>query len=74
MRNQTLEEWKTEYVTKEKIEDMMMRRNITEEEAVKILNKTAEHIYIICVVQPMTGPTGKTFKLKYRPSTFENPD
>lgn len=65
---QTLEEWKTEYVTKERIYDMMMRRNITEEEAAEILNKTAEHIYIICDVQPMTAPTGKTFKLKYRPT------
>ena len=67
----TLEEWKTEYVTKEKIEDTMVKRNITEEEAVEILNQTAELMYTIVYVQPMTGPTGQIFKLKYRP-TIEN--
>ena len=41
----TLEEWKTEYVTKEKIESMV-RKYITEEEAVEILNQTAEYLGI----------------------------
>jgi benzoyl-CoA reductase/2-hydroxyglutaryl-CoA dehydratase subunit BcrC/BadD/HgdB len=62
---QTLEEWKTEYITKEKIEDMMSRRNITEEKAVEILNRAAEEIYSICWVQPMNVPTGIIFKLKH---------
>jgi hypothetical protein len=73
MRNQTLEEWKTEYVTKEKI-DRMVKMGATQEQAEKHYNELAEWIYIICVVQPMSGPVGETFKLKYRPSTFENPD
>ncbi len=68
----TDEEWKTEYVTKERIDDMMMRRNISKEEAVEILNQTVEDTYSICNVQPMTAPTGKIFKLK-RP-TIENTD
>jgi hypothetical protein len=71
MKQKTLEEWKTEYVTKERIEDMMVRKNITEEEAVEILNQIAELYSTLVYVQPMTGPTGKIFKLKYRP-TIEN--
>ena len=71
MKQKTLEEWKTEYVTKERIEDMVVQKNITEEEALKILNQTAELIYTLVYVQPMTGPTGQMFKLKYRP-TIEN--
>lgn len=69
MEKQTLEEWKTEYVTKERIDDMMTQRNITEKEAVEILNQIVEESYSICDVQPMTAPTGKTFKLKYKPTT-----
>ena len=71
MKRKTLEEWKTEYVTKEKIEDMMVRKNITEEEALEILNQTAEVYSTLIHIQPLTGPTGKIFKLKYRP-TIEN--
>jgi hypothetical protein len=66
----TLEEWKTEYVTKERIDEMMTQRNITEEEAIEILNQTVEDFYSICNVQPMTAPTGEIFKLK-RPSTLQ---
>jgi hypothetical protein len=64
----TLEEWKTEYVTKERIDEMMTQRNITEEEAVEILNQRVKDVYDICYVQPMTAPTGITFKLKYKPT------
>jgi hypothetical protein len=71
MKQKTFEEWKTEYVTKERIEDMMVRENITEEEAVEILNQIAELYSTLVYVQPMTGPTGQIFKLKYRP-TIEN--
>jgi hypothetical protein len=68
MEKQTLEELKTEYITKEKIEDMMQRRNITEEKALEILNQIAEDIYSICWVQPMNVPT-EVFKLRYQPKT-----
>jgi hypothetical protein len=71
MKRKTLEEWKTEYVTKERIEDMVVRKNITEEEALEILNQTAEEYSKLIYFQPLTCPNGKIFKLKYRP-TIEN--
>jgi hypothetical protein len=71
MKQKTFEEWKTEYVTKERIEDMVVQKNITEEKALKILNQTAEEYSKLIYFQPLTGPTGKIFKLKYRP-TIEN--
>lgn len=49
----TLEELKTEYVTKEKI-DKMVKMGATQEEAERHFNQLAEDIYIICYVQPMS--------------------
>ena len=69
MIKQTLEEWKTEYVTKEKIEKMV-KMGATQEQAERHYNELAETIYSLCNVQPM-NVTGKIFKLKYRP-TIEN--
>lgn len=67
MTKQTLNEYKIQYITQEKIDNEMILRNITQEEAIIILNRRAEVIYNIVQVQPMTGPTGKIFKLKKKP-------
>jgi hypothetical protein len=62
---QTLEEWKTEYVTKEKI-DRMVKMGATQEQAEKHYNEMAEWIYNLSNVQPMNVPTEETFECRTR--------
>ena len=52
MIQKTLEEFKTEYVTKEKIEEMV-KMGATQEQAEQHYNQSAEFIYTLCNVQPM---------------------
>jgi hypothetical protein len=52
MKQKTLEEWKTEYVTKEKIE-RMVKMGATQEQAERYYNEEAEWIYNLSNVQPM---------------------
>lgn len=71
MTKQTLNEYKIQYITQEKIDNEMILRNITQEEAIIILNRRAEEFYnffdSLVQVQPMPGPTGKIFNLKKKP-------
>jgi hypothetical protein len=53
MKQKTLEEWKIEYVTKERIEDMMVKMGATQEQAERYYNEEAEWIYNLSNVQPM---------------------
>jgi hypothetical protein len=64
MTKQTLDEWKTQYITQERIDTEMRTRNITQEDALIRLNRIAEDIYNIVQVQPMTGPTGVIFHIR----------
>jgi hypothetical protein len=68
MKQKTLEEWKTEYVTKEKIEKMV-KMGATQEQAERHYNELAETIYILCNVQPMSNVGGEVFNIRYRPTT-----
>jgi hypothetical protein len=52
MKQKTLEEWKTEYVTKERIE-RMVKMGATQEQAERYYNEEAEWIYNLSNVQPM---------------------
>ena len=68
MIKQTLEEWKTEYVTKEKIEKMV-KMGATQEQAERHYNELAETIYSLCNVQPMSNVGGEVFlNIRYKPS------
>lgn len=64
MTKQTLDEWKTQYITQERIDTEMRIRNITQEDALISLNRIAEDIYNIVQVQSMTGPTGVIFHIR----------
>lgn len=66
---QTLEEWKTEYVTKEKIE-RMVSMGATQEQAERHYNKIAEEIYILCNVQPMNIDVKEMFNIRYETNTL----
>ena len=50
----TKEEFKTEYITKEKIE-RMIKMGSTQEQAEQHYTQLAEDIYILCNVQPMNN-------------------
>jgi hypothetical protein len=67
---QTLEEWKTEYIIKEKIE-WMVKMGATQEQAERYYNEQAEWIYNLSNVQPMSNESGKVFDISYK-AIFKN--
>ena len=65
MIQKTLEEFKTEYVTKEKIEEMV-KMGATQEQAEQHYNQSAEFIYTLCNVQPMNKINEELFDVRIR--------